>query len=445
MSLDNKGATAEKAGLDRLKLEARRASGPFAMFVLLMVAGLFTTAQIIRNLAGDKPWVHYEPYKVAFTDAKGVVPSRVELRLAGVKAGSIKKSELVGGQAVLTLNLEKKYAPLYKDAQVRIRPITPLEDMYVDIISRGHKSAGELSGSDILPTARTISPVQIGNVLQTFDDPTRTNLSSLLNQLGRGLDDGGDNLKWAFRELAPFFTNATSVLNALAERRQNLKRFVTSFSGIAEELGQKDRELAGFIKHGDEVLATLNQNDGPFSATLAELPGTLQAMKSSFANLRATEAVLDPALESLRPVAKKLPSGLDSLNKFAKDATPSLNALRTPVKELRPLTQAVRPTSKSLRGAFDQLKVQAPQLDSGVEMAVPCLPQAGTLLSRFLSATKLGDSTPAPANSSVANFRADVNVDFNSLGEFFPSPEWKRYVPCHQLDKIQGGDRRANP
>ncbi|WP_354698832.1 hypothetical protein DSM112329_04530 [Paraconexibacter sp. AEG42_29] len=445
MALDNKGVAAEKAGIDRLKLEARRASGPFAMFVLLMVAGLFASAQIIRNLAGDKPWVKYEPYKVAFTDAKGVVPSRVELRLAGVKAGSIKKSELTNGRAILTLNLEKKYAPLYKDAQVRIRPITPLEDMYVDIITRGTKAAGELGKNDVLPDQRTISPVQIGNVLQTFDDPTRTNLASLLNQLGRGLEDGGNDLRWGFVQLKPFFENATSVLNALAERRQNLKRFVTAFSGIAGELSEKDRQLAGFVRHGDEVLGTLNDNDGPFAATLAQLPGTLQAMKSSFANLRATEEVLDPALQSLRPVAKQLPSGLDSLNEFAKDATPALQALRTPVRELRPLARSVRPTSRSLVGVFKQLRTQAPQLDKGVEMGVPCLDITGRFVSRFLSATKLGDATPAPANSSVANFRADVNVDFNSLGEFFPSPEWKRFVPCHLEDKVQGGDRIVNP
>jgi ABC-type transporter Mla subunit MlaD len=445
MPLDNKGAAAEKAGLDRLKLEARRASAPFALFVLLMVAGLFTSAQIIRNLAGDKPWVHYEPYKAAFTDAKGVVPSRVELRLAGVKAGSIKKSELIHGQAVLTLNLEQKYAPLYKDAQVRIRPITPLEDMYVDIISRGHEAAGKLGRDDILPTSRTISPVQIGNVLQTFDGPTRTNLASLLNQLGRGLDDGGTDLRWAFTELTPFFANATKVLDALAERRQNMKRFVTSFSGIAGELAQKDTQLASFVKHGDEVLGSLAQNDGPFAATLAELPGTLQTMQRSFANLRRTEAVLDPTLRSLRPVAAKLPAGLDSLSDFAEEATPALRALRTPVKELRPLTRAVRPTSRSLVGVFDQLKVQAPQLDKGIVMAVPCLPETGTLLSRVMSATKLGDATPAPAKASVGNFRADVHVDFNSLGEFFPDPQWKRYVPCHQEDKIKGGDRITNP
>lgn len=440
MALDNKGSAADKAGLDRLKLEARRATVPFALYVLVLIAGLAATTEIIRNLAGDKPWVDYQPYKVAFTDTKGVVPTRAELRLAGVKAGSIKKSELVGGQAVLTLNVEKKYAPLYKDARVRIRPITPLEDMYVDILSRGTPAAGEL-GDGILPAERTISPVQIGNVLDEFDKGTRTNLASLLNQLGRGLDDGGEDLRWAFQEMTPFFRSATKVLDALSERRENFKRFVTNFGGIAEELADKDRRLAAFVQEGEQVLGTLSENDGPFAATLAELPETLRTMQRSFANLRATEEVLDPALRALRPAAAKLPSGLESLDAFAEDAAPALAALRTPVRGLRPLARSLRPTSRSLSGVFDKLDTQAPQLDKGTVMALPCLEEAGQLLSRAMSATKLGDVAVPNGAYSAANFRADVHVDFSSFGEFTPEPTWKRFVPCHYEDKVTGGDR----
>jgi len=113
--------------------------------------------------------VDYQAYRVGFSDTKGVVPGRAELRLAGVKAGSIKKSELVNGKAVLTVNLEKRYAPLYRDARVRIRPVTPLEDMYVDIESRGPKSAGVLTGERHPGAQHTISPVEIGTVLDQLD------------------------------------------------------------------------------------------------------------------------------------------------------------------------------------------------------------------------------------------------------------------------------------
>lgn len=443
MAIDNKGSAADKAGMDRLKLEARRASGPFALFVLLSVLGLLVAGVIIRNLAGDKPWVSYKPVKVTFTDAKGVVPSRAELRLAGVKAGSIKKSELINGQAVLTLNLEEKYAPMYKDARVRIRPITPLEDMYVDILTRGTPAAGEVKSSDILKIEQTQSPVQIGSVLDTFDTDTRGNIASLLDQLGQGLDDGGKDLRWAFVQLSPFFSNTTKVLNAVAERRDNFKRFVTNFGGIAGELGKTDRQLAGFVKHGQEVLNTLAVNDGPFASTLAQLPGTLQTMQRSFDNLRATEEVLDPALQSLKPVAEELPSGLDSLDKLANDATPALQTLRTPVRELRPLAVALRPTSRSLVSVFNQLKTQAPLLDSGITKAVPCLPNLGQAISRVLSATKLGDPAVNSGAYSAANFRANGQIISPPvLGEVAPDIGNFKEVPCEYKAQVTGDKER---
>ena len=66
-----------------------------------------------------------------------------------------------------------------------IRLVTPLEDMYVDITSRGDKRAGVLSGNQILPAGQAVSPVQISSVLDSFDSDTRARLSTLLNQPGR--------------------------------------------------------------------------------------------------------------------------------------------------------------------------------------------------------------------------------------------------------------------
>jgi len=420
---------AESASWDRVKLELKRAAGPFLLFCLLMVAGIFVGADIMRNLAGDKPWVKYKEYRVAFSDTKGVVPSRVELRLAGVKAGSIKKNDLVDGQAVLTIRLEKRYAPLYRDARVRIRPVTPLEDMYVDITSRGHERTGELSGDDILPGQRTISPVEVGTVINVLDKGTRENTAALLNELGRGLDDRGAQLRWAFREIAPFLNVTEDAMRAFAERRQNLARLVHHFGGITAEMGRRDRELAAFVENADATLGTLAANDRPFAQMLAELPGTVGVMRSSFANLRDTEDRLDPALRALQPVAGSLPKGLDALDAFSKDAQPALIALRPAARKLRPLARQLRPTSRSLSSAFSLLRAQAPQYEAITEKIddKDCLTFTEQFLNRLMSITKYGQGL-----HNYADPRADVRVDFNSLGSVLEkSPGEKVSQPCN--------------
>ncbi|MCW3066124.1 MAG: MCE-family protein Mce6D [Solirubrobacterales bacterium] len=420
---------AERAGLDRLRLELKRAAGPGLLYILLVVAGLATGADIIRNLAGDKPWISYRSYRMAFSDVKGVVPGRVELRLAGVKAGSITKSQMVGGQAVLTVNLERKYAPLYRDAVVRIRPVTPLEDMYVDITSRGHKRAGVLPGNQVLPESQTTSPVEIGTVLDVFSTDTRGHLATLLDELGRGLPNRGRDLRWAFVQLAPFLRSAQRLSVALDSRRVNLARLVHQFGGIAHELGNHDRQLTTFVQTADATLGQLAHEDVPFRGTLAQLPPTLSAMQSAFANLRQTENVLDPTLRSLEPVASALPSGLDALSKFSVAATPALRALRPSAAQLRPLARALLPTANSLAPSLTLLKTEAPQIDEFTQKTVPCLPETSQLLARAMSFTKFGDVNSAGAN--VGDARADVRVSFATVGQLFKDPAWHLYTPCN--------------
>jgi ABC-type transporter Mla subunit MlaD len=415
------------ASRDRVKLELKRSLGPFFLYVLLCIAGLLTAADIIRNLSGDKPWISYSSYRAAFTDVKNVAPGRVELRLAGVKVGSIAGSTLVDGRPVLTLHVEKQYAPIYRDAQLRIRPVTPLEDMYVNIISRGHPSAGALRSSDILPATQTTSPVEISSVLDILDGNTRIRLATLLNQLGRGLTDGGARLRAGFEAIAPFLVVTKQMSAALAERHVQLARLVHNFGGIAQELSLRDTQLTSFVQSADATLGALARSNQPFAATISALPPTLASMNSAFAKLRTAESSLDPALTSLGPVADRLRAGLDALSGFSQDATPALRALRAPLRDLKPLAQILQPTSQSLAGAFTQLQPEASQFDRTTKLAaVPsCLTYVGQFLNRVISMTKFGDTA-----SNVANARAHVSVDFHSLGGLIRDPSWRITPLC---------------
>jgi ABC-type transporter Mla subunit MlaD len=420
----------DNASRDRLKLELKRASGPFLLYVLLCVGGLLTAADIIRNLAGDKPWISYQTYRVGFTDVKNVIPGQVELRLAGVKVGSVAGSQLVNGRPVLTLHLEDRYGPLYRDAQLRIRPVTPLEDMYVNILSRGHATTGVLKSSETLTTAPSASPVEISSVLDVLSADTRTRFATMLNELGRGLRGGGAQLRAAFEQLSPFLVVASQMSSALAHRRVELGRLVHNFGGITQELALRDRQLSGFVTNANTTLGAIATNNGPFAAMISELPSTLASLNTNFARLRTAETSLDPALSSLGPVATALPAGLDALQRFSVEATPALNALRPALRDLKPLAQTLKPTSAALQGAFTQLKPLAGQFDrTTTDAAVPsCLTYIGQFLNRVISMTKFGDGV-----NTVANARAHVNVDFESAGAATKDPAWQIQTPCfHQ-------------
>jgi virulence factor Mce-like protein len=424
----------DSAARDRLKLELKRASGPFVLYVLLVIGGLLVAADIIKNLAGDKPWISYSTYKAAFSDVKNVVPGEVELRVAGVKVGSIAASQLVDGHPVLTMHLESKYAPLYRDAQIRIRPVTPLEDMYVDIVSRGHKSAGQL-GNATLPESQTQSPVEISSVLDVLDADTRGEFATMLDELGRGLKDRGAKLRAGFEQVAPFLVVAKQMSAALAQRRTQLARLIHNFGGIAQALAVRDNQLKGFVENADTTLAALARSRGPLDATIAQLPPTLSGMSTAFSNLRTAEASLDPALRSLGPVASALPTGLDALSRFSLGAAPALDALRPAIHDLRPLALSLQGTSSRLQGAFTQLRPQAPQLDRVTQRAaVPsCLTYLGQFLNRAISMTKFGFG-----QHNTAEARTHIQVDFHTIGGLTRDPSWTISPICYRQTGASG-------
>ena len=416
---------------DRLKLEIKRAAGPGLLYVLLVIGGLLTAADIIGNLSGAKPWISYTPYRVAFTDVKGVQPGTTPLRLAGVEVGNISAASIHGGRPVLTLNLESQYAPLYRDARVAIRPVTPLDDMYVDIVSRGHRRAGVLGSGQILPASDTIAPVEISNALDVFDANTRARVSTVLNQLGAGLSgNGGQELESSFAAIAPFLSVADRMTRAMAQQRTELASLVHNFGGISQELDLRDTQMRQFVRYADATLAELAQNNGPFAATIRVLPGTLQSMSSAFSELRTAETSLDPALRSLGPVAGALPGGLTALADFSQNATPALRALRPAALALRPLAQVLRPTSQSLAGAFTQLRTEAPQINriTALPARGNCLTYLGQFLNRVISMTKFG-----VGKDNVANARANVRIDFGNLGKLSRPPGWRIAPICYSL------------
>lgn len=416
------------AARDRLKLELKRAAGPGVLYILLVIGGLLVGAYIISNLTGTKPWDSYATYRVAFTDVKGVQAGSTPVRIAGVNVGTVTGDKLVDGRPVLTLSLQQQYAPMYRNASVRIRPVTALEDMYVDITSRGSKSAGVLKRNQILPATQTTSPVEVGMVLDAFNTDTRQRLATLLDQLGAGLSDGGAKLRASFEAIAPFLVVADKMSSALAARHLELARLVHNFSGLSQELALRDTQLSGFVRSANSTLATLASDNAPFAATIQDLPGTLASMSSAFTKLRTAEDSLDPALRSLGPVASALPSGLDALSKFSIHATPALNALRPAVGQVRQLAQVLEPTSRALAGTFTQLHPEAPQLDRITRLAAKpaCLTYIGQFLNRVISLTKFGDG-----KNNVANARADVTVDISGAGGLAKSPFWKIPPICY--------------
>jgi phospholipid/cholesterol/gamma-HCH transport system substrate-binding protein len=379
---------------DRLKLEISRARVPFFWVVFLMIAGLITAVAIFSNLNFVRPWQSYYTFRAAFTSAKGVFIPEDPVRIAGVKVGTVSGEKLVGGHAVLTMSLDPQYGPIYRNATANLKAETLLDDMYVEL-DPGTPNAGKLPADAVLPVTQTVSPVNIASVLGTFDASTRTRMTILLDELSRGLADGGAQLQRGFVAIAPFLGAAQSVATQMAARQTLLKSLMHNIGILAGALNLRDQQITSLVRSGDASLGALAQADAPLAQTLSEFPRALTTLESSMNTVRAAESSIDPALHWLEPVAAHLNEGLSALQRFATVATPALNAVRPSVGSLRNLSTELQPTAGSLHGALTVLHPQGSQIDQLVRDTLPCLATLQDFFQNSLSVLKFSSGYAA--------------------------------------------------
>ncbi|MHB8692950.1 MAG: MlaD family protein [Solirubrobacteraceae bacterium] len=391
----------------RVMLEAKRSAGSLMLLIAVIVFALATLAIIASKLTFERPWNSYESVKVAVTDAKGIFPGGDSVRIHGVVVGVVANADLTNQHPVLTLDILRKYGAVYKNAQLRIRPVTPLQDLYVNILSRGTPSAGVASNTGyVIPATQTQVPVDISRILDTFNADTRTRLTTLLSELGKGLPDGGVQLRAAFSQLAPFLQVADQATLVLRQHQQDVKQVIHQFGTFSKALADRNTALNQFIQQGDVTTSELAAHSSALSSTLQQIAALLPTVRSSFASVNALTGTLDPALTSLSPVTAHLQSGLNALGRLGTEALPALRALRPAVYALRGMAVQLAPTSVSLNSAFRAMTPEAPQYSAVVNGFAPCMTTLENFLNNTMSVLKFQD-----ANGAFPRADETVNLD----------------------------------
>ena len=375
----------------RARLEIRRARFPFVVVVVLGICAVVVLALLVGQQTFKRPWADYAEVRVAFDDVKGVVPGQQEVRVAGVKVGVIDRSELVDGRPVLTLAIERRYAPVHRDATFRLRPRTPLQDMYVEM-TRGSARAGDLRDGELVRDRRRIvTPVDVANVLQSLDGDTRQRLERLLVELGRGMADGGRSLRQAFTDAAPFLQNARDVAAAFAQREGLTRRLVRESGLLTSEIARSDTALTTLVQRGSSALSTLGRQDDALRASLAEMPGTVERVRTALAALGTAQDDLDPALAALRPATRSVRPALDAVDRLSGDLRPAVRALRPTVSALRPLAGELPPAARLLEQLPEPLRPQLDDVERTLDLLEPCEESVRRFFAWTISVLKIGD------------------------------------------------------
>jgi phospholipid/cholesterol/gamma-HCH transport system substrate-binding protein len=330
------------------------------------------------------PGIGTDFYKVnaEFSTAQAVVPGQGQtVDIAGVPVGEIGKVDLQNGVAVVGLNIRRKYAPIYRDAHMLLRPKTGLKDMIVEM-DPGTKSAGALPSGGTIPAENTAPDINLDETLSVLDSDTRTYLQILLNGGGQALSGKGTPaaLRSTLRRFEPTNRDLAKITGQLSKRRSNLSHVVHNFALLTNELGTRDTQLAQLVDSSNANFRALASQDANIQQSLSLLPDTLKTAHDTLVQANAFAKQLGPTSQHLRPFARALGPSLtatrpflsqttpiiqNQLRPFARDVRPTVRALRTAAANLKPLTPRLTQTFKVINTALNELAYNPPGPEEG--------------------------------------------------------------------------------
>jgi phospholipid/cholesterol/gamma-HCH transport system substrate-binding protein len=324
-----------------------------------------TTAVIlVRQQANFPSWVpivgqsHFE-LKAEFSSAQAVTPGQGQtVDLSGVKIGSVQGVNLESGRAVVTMNIDPKYAPLiHTDASLLLRPRTGLQDMTIEI-DPGQKGEEVQEGSTI-PLANTEPNVNPDQILASLDGDTQSFLQLLLQGGAQGLYGHSEQLSAGLRRIDPTVRDIARINSALAQRRQNLRRVITNFGKLSDALGKRDTQLARFVKSSNTVLGSFAKEQNAIRATLQEFPPTLQQTQSTLTSANKLAVILGPASRKLIPSAQALAPALRQVRPLFRETTGPIH------NQIRPFARATQPVLRHVNQASKPLATTTTSLSKG--------------------------------------------------------------------------------
>jgi phospholipid/cholesterol/gamma-HCH transport system substrate-binding protein len=335
-----------------------------AIGVLIVLAIVTTGVILARQQANFPSWLpilgqeHFE-LKAEFSSAQAVTPGQGQtVNIAGIRVGSVEGVNLENGVAVVTMDIDPKYADIvHADASLLLRPRTGLQDMTIEI-DPGQNGQLVTEGSTV-PLANTQPNVNPDQILASLDGDTQSYLQLLLQGGAQGLYGNSREASASLRRFEPTVRNIARINGALAKRRHNLRRVITNLGKLSTELGHRDTQLAQFVRSSNTVLGSFAKEQDAIRATLQEFPPTLRQTQSTLTSADRLALILGPASRKLIPSAQALAPALKQVRPLFRDTT---EPIRT---EIRPFARRVQPVLRHVNQLSGPLATTTTALSKG--------------------------------------------------------------------------------
>ncbi|HEX6538293.1 MAG TPA: MlaD family protein [Candidatus Dormibacteraeota bacterium] len=267
--------------------------------IIALVVGLMATI----NLTYGAPWAAQHTLTAAISDTDAMAVGS-DVRIAGRLVGQVSSVTAAGDHANVTFHVDSGDWPLPSDTVATVRLATLLGQKYIQL-SPGHATSLLADGGTI-GLQQTQPVVDFDQILNTFDQPTRQALTTLLTTVSQSVQGQEGTLQQLAPELSDLSVHSQVPTQELASRDPELNAILVNLGVTATQLDQSRADLAGVIDNLNQVTAALASNNGA-------------ALKSFISNTDAIQQTTNDVLGQGR--AGSLGASLDELGTFTDDLT----------------------------------------------------------------------------------------------------------------------------
>ena len=321
------------------------------------------------------PFLHGYRVSANFASSNQLVAGFSPVRIAGVTVGKVTGTKRgPGGTTQVQMELKDTALPLHTDARVRIRPRLFLEGGFYVELDSGSPSAPDLPDGAVLPRNQTADPVQLHQILATFDQDTLGELRTVLKELDTGLGHGGaESLGKAIVDFGPVLRDTSQIAEAArGSHVHDVSEGLGATAKITAKLAARQNELRGLVTSLNQTTTALASRDTQLADSVVEIDRLIRDTPAALDSLDRVQPVFTEFVDALRPSLRVAPPILDDTARTLKQ----LRGLTRP-RELPALLRDLGPTVRTLPRLNTRLQglftLVTPVMDCLRENAAPVL------------------------------------------------------------------------
>ncbi len=378
----------------------------------------------------------------------GQLLSGNQVLVAGQPIGKVDSVDLTeDAQAEVTVSVDE---PLHEgtSAIIRATSLSGVANRYVSI-TPGPDNSPELDDGATLSGDRTISPVDLDQLFDTFRPQTRAALRNVIQGSASLYDGNTKGAQETYKYFAPSLSATRRLFEELNSDSRALSQFLVQGSKALGAIADRRDDLASLTSNANQALGAIASQNQALDRSLVALPPTLRQANTTFVNLRATLDDLTPVVNATKPATKDLAPFLRKLRPVAERSVPVVTNLRLSLNRpgksndltdsLRELPKAERKASRAIPQTITGFNASQPV----IEFARPYMPDVLGFVSKFAEVSAYYDANGHYARVSTAQANlfhycapGDGNSHCASGGGPYATGELAPIPPSEQFDDL---------